>query len=569
MKTWLEDNWFTRLDRMFKGDTSSRDRLCEATYESSYYGTTELSDEVPQPAIPLRPDNVRKFMKLWKDYFKIWIKVPKGDSSGNPDINGSVAYRNLKQSLANLHEQISVRGYLDRRGKQIKEKEDINSQLESAAGLFYVEVLQCAVDLYDNLALECIKATADQNIKVGELPPQDREQFINQHYDIVKEQLKELQAICSEHANDSIRMLSRNSIGATTDEFKNTTFEIRNIKDDYIVNINACSNLLRSGKSTLYKKEYSTGLKGIVGRANKNKLNDLETEYGCSSFLSAMPALADGESNSSNAEKNICSEEQAQEFFRNGTYQTAMRLGYFQAISEETYSKLLAGSSETANLPASDGFPSLEALRVAEFTKVIFDNKLGGTLDLDDNGRVVLRTKSSKVLSVEDAQKLWRNLYKADVVYIVDHPSKTYSSGTPVKLALPIQVKYLKDNSNVSAGSMVASRRLLKQLKDTFESNTALAKDIISLLVYNGYVLVVDDWNRRYFLGSNTLPKDLTVLHKGKSIYKDLNSDLTLAGCEMYLRVPDIDIIEGVDRQRSAQGKENLDEPTIYLMIKK
>lgn len=568
MKTWLENNWFIKLDNIFEIDTHNKTRLYEKHYKHGSYGKTDLSEKVPSSPKFLRPDNVRDFMKLWKDYFKIWIEVPEGESFGRPDISQSDTYWNLKESLEKFHKQVSMRA-CTRDIEQLKDSQDDNEKLESAARLFCAEVSQCAIDLYNNLALKCVELTADQNIRLNELLPQDREQFIDRYSTVIKEQLEEFRSICEEHANDPIRILPRGQIEAGSSEFKNTTFEIRSTKHGYVVFINAKSNLLKTGKATGFRTSYETGLEGISGRADSNKLNDLKDLYKCKSFISAMPALEKGRSNSSDTEKSFYSEKKVQEFFRNGTYQAAMRLGYFQALSEESYNRILAGSSKTVNFPAFDNFPSLEALHVATFTENIFDDKLGGTLDLDSSGRVVLRIKSGKELSVEEALKLWRNLYKADVIYVIDHPSKTYSDGTPAKLALPIQVKYLKDNSNVLAGKMAVSRRLLKQLQDTSTVDTALVKDIVRLLTYRGYVLVVDNWNRRYFLGGGPAKLSEDEFYKGDDTYKDFKLDLTLANCKMYLRVPDINIIEEEDKQRAKQDKTNLNTPMIYLVIKK
>lgn len=568
MKTWKENNWFIKLDNIFEIDTHNKTRLYEKHYKHGSYGKTDLSEKVPSSPKFLRPDNVRDFMKLWKDYFKIWIEVPEGESFGRPDISQSDAYWNLKESLEKFHKQVSMRA-CTRDIEQLKDSQDDNEKLESAARLFCAEVSQCAIDLYNNLALKCVELTADQNIRLNELLPQDREQFIDRYSTVIKEQLEEFRSICEEHANDPIRILPRGQIEAGSSEFKNTTFEIRSTKHGYVVFINAKSNLLKTGKATGFRTSYETGLEGISGRADSNKLNDLKDLYKCKSFISAMPALEKGRSNSSDTEKSFYSEKKVQEFFRNGTYQAAMRLGYFQALSEESYNKILAGSSKTVNFPAFDNFPSLEALHVATFTENIFDDKLGGTLDLDSSGRVVLRIKSGKELSVEEALKLWRNLYKADVIYVIDHPSKTYSDGTPAKLALPIQVKYLKDNSNVLAGKMTVSRKLLKQLQDTSTVDTALVKDIVRLLTYRGYVLVVDNWNRRYFLGGGPAELSEDEFYKGDDTYKDFKLDLTLANCKMYLRVPDINIIEEEDKQRAKQDKTNLNTPMIYLVIKK
>lgn len=568
MKTWKENNWFIKLDNIFEIDTHNKTKLYEKHYKHGSYGKTDLSEKVPSSPKFLRPDNVRDFMKLWKDYFKIWIEVPEGESFGRPDISQSDTYWNLKESLEKFHKQVSMRA-CTRDIEQLKDSQDDNEKLESAARLFCAEVSQCAIDLYNNLALKCVELTADQNIRLNELLPQDREQFIDRYSTVIKEQLEEFRSICEEHANDPIRILPRGQIEAGSSEFKNTTFEIRSTKHGYVVFINAKSNLLKTGKATGFRTSYETGLEGISGRADSNKLNDLKDLYKCKSFISAMPALEKGRSNSSDTEKSFYSEKKVQEFFRNGTYQAAMRLGYFQALSEESYNKILAGSSKTVNFPAFDNFPSLEALHVATFTENIFDDKLGGTLDLDSSGRVVLRIKSGKELSVEEALKLWRNLYKADVIYVIDHPSKTYSDGTPAKLALPIQVKYLKDNSNVLAGKMAVSRKLLKQLQDTSTVDTALVKDIVRLLTYRGYVLVVDNWNRRYFLGGGPAELSEDEFYKGDDTYKDFKLDLTLANCKMYLRVPDINIIEEEDKQRAKQDKTNLNTPMIYLVIKK
>ena len=61
MKTWKENNWFSRLDKMFRTG-----HLTEKLTDLEKGG-------VPDSAIRLTPDNVESFKKLWREYFKIYI----------------------------------------------------------------------------------------------------------------------------------------------------------------------------------------------------------------------------------------------------------------------------------------------------------------------------------------------------------------------------------------------------------------------------------------------------------------------------------------------------------------
>lgn len=569
VKTWSEDNWFTRLDRLFEYQRYSQRKPCHI----------KLLDKNPKTPRLLRPDNISKFPKLWQDYFHIYMTVPTAPTLEDPDVSNSESvFRNFKESLKDFHKQISKRGYVEEsRALEAAELEE-NTKLEIAARNFYLDTLHFAINLYKEMAKESIRQTREKNIEYLESldskeqqeyevthflgaakDPRNEERYFNYYFDPIE---RELDSLYEDLSNKSIRTIPRDQLGINSPYARSTTFEVRLIKNTCVVYINVKSKLLTDGTP-----DYTTDLVGVKGRSDRNKLEDLKDKYKCGSFITAMPALRGGNSNSSDAEKSFCSEESVQEFFKSGIYERALGKGYFRKVHRSVYDTLVANSSAVVKVSVSNDLPSLEALHTAEFTDDLFSEKLGGTLDLDSDDNLIIRLKSGEILSVQDAQERWKPAYKADVIYVVDHPSEKYPDNTPVKLILPIQVKYLKSNSNVLAGHLAASRKLLRKLKDNLSSNNPLIREIISVLIYRGYVLAVDSWERTYFLGSNPPVKKKTEFSKADEDNKDFIADFSVGGCNMRLRIPDIDVIEKEEKERLEKGKTYKKTPEIRLAV--
>lgn len=580
MATWLEDNWLRKLNEKFEIVVrSGRRRLDEALYKHSYECEMD-SEEAPSPAIPLRPDNTSMFTKLWKDYFGLHVEVPTDSDFGNPSDAIDAPFENFKNALKGFHEQISMRGYLQPDQKTpIEGREEDNRKLESATRQFYMETMIYAVEMYKELALKCIEPTREQVLKkihaspdfyiskLNLVDPRDSEYYMSYFSSYVKNKLKELYDLCDSLADETIRMLSRDQYKTNTLGFAHTTFEVRpSGRDRYIVNINAKSDLYKTRKGGFGKDSYKIFLNKPASY-DKNGLALLKKTYGCNSFLLQMPALEGGKSDSTETEVDLCKPEYAQRFFQNGTYKRAVDKGYFSPVSEALYNSVLLPTL-VSKVPASDGFPSLETYRVANITSDAFAKKLGGMLDIDKDNQLVLRLKTGETLGVEEAQKRWNRLYKADIMYAIDHPSRTYSDGTPVKLAVPIQVKKLGGNSNVLTGHLEASRRLLRFLKNSFPTgDAAFIESLVRLLVYGGYIIAVDNWDRRYFLSNKPSFEKISDFKKSKDRYKDYNASIKLGSCKMKLRIPDIDIVAQEDKEMQELGEENQITPEIRLQV--
>ena len=113
----------------------------------------------------------------------------------------------------------------------------------------------------------------------------------------------------------------------------------------------------------------------------------------------------------------------------------------------------------------STGLPVM-AVRAADYTSGLFNSRLGGTLILDDSNNLLLKRRKSSLLTPQQAKAMWKNYYKADVLYLYDHPTETYSDGTPAKTYIPVQVKWVPSRVGKSAqlGHMNADARLLRSL---------------------------------------------------------------------------------------------------------
>lgn len=589
MKTWKENNWLVKLNKLFE----------EATLPS-------LDDErlkhlgvksKPTSSKFLRPDNVFEFPRLWQDYFNIYMDYPETTREfGRPNI----PYSEFAKALSGFYNQISKRGYPEEESKLTDKERLENDRLESAARVFYTNTMRCAIDLFKKLAKDSIEeyrvacenafVDTDKQYHDGyitayhiDVSPTDKEAYFEHYYNGLEEKLEDLYR---ELADKEIRTISRGSHGVKTSDFRNTTFEIRHVGKNYMVNINVKSDFLQNGGfSNDFKPEqnYRTKLGVRKRNINSNNLTSLENTYGCKSFITLMPALEDGRSNSKSAEKNFCGKDQVQNFFEKGIYERLRRSNGFRPLAESTYNLLMSAPAVTVSeFPASEDSPHLVALNVAKYTDKLFDDKLGGTLDIDDSNRLILRCKSGEILSVQDAQAQFRPFLKADVLYIVDSPSENYNK-PDLRGAMSVQVKYLGENSNVIIGGMEVSRKLLRKFKEDLENgitkDSPLVKDIIKMLIYGGYVIAIDSWDR-YYVNSSVLPivqdtdfkKSFKKLKKGdeRDEYKEYTAEFSRGKrLKFTLRIPDIEIVEQEDEKMRKLGQENAIVPEIKAIIKK
>lgn len=589
MKTWKENNWFIKLSRFFE-------ETAFPSLDDERLKHLEVKSK-PTSSKFLRPDNVFEFPRLWQDYFNIYIGYPETPREfGKP----SIPYYEFAKALSGFCNQISKRGYPEE-GSKLTDKERLeNDRLESAARVFYTNTMRCAIDLFKKLVKDSIEeyrvacenafVDTDKQYHDGyitayhvDASPTDKEAYFEHYYSGLEEKLEDLYR---ELANKEIRTISRSIHKVGDSDFYGTTFEIRHVGKGYIVYINIKSKFLQDGGvSNDFKPEqnYKTKLGIRKKDIDSNDLAGLEAEYGCKSFILRMPALNDGESDSSVTEADFCGKDQVQKFFEKGIYERLRRGNGFRPLTESTYNQLVSSPVVTVSeFPASENSPHLVALNVAKYTDKLFSDKLGGTLDIDDSGRLILRCESGEILSVQDAQAQFSPLFKADALYVADSPSENYNKPN-LRGAMPIQVKYLGKNSNVIIGGMEVSRKLLRKFKEDLENgitkDSPLVKDIIKILIYGGYVIAIDSWDR-YYVNSSVLPivqdtdfkKSFKRLKKGdeRNEYKEYTAEFSRGKrLKFTLRVPDIEIIEQEDEKMRKLGRENAIVPEIKAIIKK
>ena len=587
MKTWLEDNWLLKLNKLFEGTVQPSlgdERLKHLEVQAR-----------PTFSKFLRPDNVFEFPRLWQDYFNIYINYPETSNEfGSPYIS---CYEFTK-ALKGFCNQISKRGYIEE-GNRLTDKQRLeNDRLESAARVFYTNTMRCAIDLFKKLARDSIEsyrvacenalATTDKEyrdtyskIYYVNVSPADKEAYFEHYYGELEEELEDLYR---DLANEEIGTISHGSHGVDEPEFYKTTFEIRHVGKTYIVYINTKSEFLQNGGVSDYvypEKSYSTEL-GIRKRnINSNDLKKLENLYGCKSFITKMPALKDGESNGKNAEKNFCGKDQVQKFFEKNLYRRLRKGNWFFPITEDSYKRLISVPEvTTSEFPASEDSPHLVALNVATYTDDLFSDRLGGTLDIDDSGNLILRRESGGILSVQEARAQFRPFLKSDALYVVDSPSEKFN-GPDRRGFLPIQVKYLGEYNNVLIGHMEVSRRLLRKFKEDLENgvtrDSPLVQDIIQLLIYSNYIIVVDSWDRYYLnagpvVQDSDFKKSFKRSKKGdeRTEYKEYTADFHRGeNFKFTLRIPDIKIIDQEDEKMRKLKQENAIVPEIKAIIKK
>ena len=163
---------------------------------------------------------------------------------------------------------------------------------------------------------------------------------------------------------------------------------------------------------------------------------------------------------------------------------------------------------------------------------------------------------------------------------MVDSPSEKFNR--PDRRGfLPIQVKYLGEYNNVLIGHMEVSRRLLRKFKEDLENgvtrDSPLVQDIIQLLIYSNYIIVVDSWDRYYLnagpvVQDSDFKKSFKRSKKGdeRTEYKEYTADFHRGEkFKFTLRIPDIKIIEQEDEKMRRLKQENAIVPEIKAIIKK
>ena len=571
MKTWLEDNWLNKLDRI---DIS--ERLLEAERE-----ITSLS---------LLPDNIGNFPELYKALFPekkplLAIKphyVPgisffeaqlnslsrrsgcrKGCESTYESFIETIyprlfhnfisiiplqvesrrraAYDLVKENLRYKTIRSFEKDYSSQSNKYTKDPDKEKWIEEEYLALSHA----VKFNSHDGKRLTGSEQynwidSVDPGESTKDLPDREKAFFIyNMKYlEIDDSDLDKLRDKLSNLPNEEFVNISENPSTHIEEILEETLGSyLSDIKDSTIQR--GCEEISRKGgseeqvKNILFdfRKEeicintdsnYTVTYLGKPGEGYRKK-------YKCDAFIKGLPSL--GDSTSVYVERTICS-------FRSALYfnllckQSKIDKSFFNdTLPEEVYSGLLehpiylAGDASFRNPDdefsdnritdvntfegyiKSTGLPVM-AVRAADYTSGLFNSRLGGTLILDGSNNLLLKRRKSSLLTPQQAKAMWKNYYKADVLYLYDHPTETYSDGTPAKTYIPVQVKWVPSRVGKSAqlGHMNADARLLRSLIKpesvgmTVQDRDDLVAQIASLLLYGDYFLVVNSWDRWCYL---------------------------------------------------------------------
>ena len=567
VKTWLEDNWFARLDRMY-----APERLLEAERNITNRSLLPYNiDEFPKLYDTLFPKkdknlSLRPYYVPGIDYFESYFnKLSKrsGYRSGCKSTYETFIETIYPRYFNRLIEAIPLQVDSRRRAaynllkdnqqyKDVRSSETVYRQTTNKYTRDPKKQKQIEED-YIALSHD-VKFTTDNGERLttseqyvwidpvdpGEstkdLPDREKEFFLyNMKYlGISDSDLAKLRDKLSKLPNEEFVNISEDSSTYIVEILKEILGSyLGDIKDSAIQK--GCKEIPRKGidveeaKTTLFdfRKEEICINSDYLGKTSKA----CRDYFKCDAFVKGLPSL--GDSASVITERWLCSGRSAMHFTALCKQLKIDKNLFNDILPEDVYSELIAhpvylrtdsGFKKPDDEFRDDrvvdinmfeeyvnksGLPTM-AVRAADCTSSLFNSVLGGTLVLDKDNNLLLKRRKAGLITPQQAKAAWRNYYKADVLYLYDHPTETYSDGTPAKTYIPIQVKYVptdmytklpRASKSVQMGHMNANARLLKALVDpksvgmTEQDRNELMAQVASLLLYGDYFLVTNSWD--------------------------------------------------------------------------
>ena len=506
MKTWLEDNWFARLDRLFeKGKLLDYplDNPEDAKGDGDNYKMLDV-------------DNLTDFPKLMKLLF---VEADMGDYYDFSDHPGN---------------------RLGRLVRSIYYRDDEKGDCRQRAEIFKSFLIDTFIDFYRSEKLDPKERKWQE-----EASAEDREDLAKKNAffkrdlgKTVEEAYQELDNIRHKAEEYEPKKLSKDAQSVSYD----TRAILFDVRPDFIA-INTTSNIIRDAFRKFEKpKEFVTRLKH---------------NYKCSSFRTGIAAIKGGRAEWEQVEDKYLTIENLVQF-QNNVYPLVK--DHFRPLPEATYYQLKKRSKIRVSVPSSKNAPAVEALKVARITEQWFKNRIGCTFEERD-GRIVIRTDGDDVHSLADTQKLWDPLYRADAVYLIDSDRDFYSDGTPSKFYVSVQVKSQENNFG---GSGAAQGRVLEVLqsygkkmnrkdRETFEKpdleakptqrEIKVAKVVFRCLCRGGYIVTrynsktKDSWENWYWLPDDYVNEPLYTGEYDESNGTNYYIRFTYAGHHWKLRV--------------------------------
>ena len=506
MKTWSEDNWLISLDRLLEGR-----RQKQALPKDSL-----ITDGKQHKKLDI--DNIDDFPELKTLLFE-YI----------PDDDTSYTYNHPSSRLWSLAYGIAYR-------------DDTEGVCRKRAEIFKEVLIDSFLDNYQTRIFDRIEANRQESLKSYNgrgVDPSDKSAYyefeLNKTLDEFEQELANMR---KKAEGTSLVKLSLDGLSAGYDA-KAVVFDVRENR----VDINATSNFI----SGLYE-QFNKSPDFAVFLRNTQK---------CSSFKRGLPTVKGGKSKATKTEIKYCTEEFVKNFQKKVYSIVADR---FKDLPEKIYYKLQKVAKAHVTAPTYENIPAVEALHVADATDTWFKNGIGcGFVDVGESEFVPYIATKTATRSFLETCELWNPIYRADIVYLVDDPEKTYSDGTPAKRYLSVQVKSGKPHlgsgtvdSSVLDKLRGACKRLEKPKRgEEPEGGRSLTLDerkAISIvfrgLCRGGYVVTTEDWDKWVWLPDDYTPGAESLRPSSSrfsSTEKEYKTYLVFAGHTFHLRVSKAD----------------------------
>ena len=567
MKTWSENNWFARLDEMYPPE-----RLLEAEREITNRSLLpDNIDDFPTLYDTLFPKkdktlSLKPYYVPSIDYFETYFnKLSKrsgcrsGCKSTYEAFVETIYPRYFNRFVEAIPLQVDSRRraardllegntrYEDVRSLETEYRQTTNKYTKDPKKQKWIEkeytALSYAVKFNSNNGERLTTSEqyawidpVDPGESTKDLPDREKEFFLyNMKYlGISDSDLAKLRDKLSKLPNKEFVNITEDSSVFIVEILKEVLESyLSDIKDSAIQK--GCKEIPRKGvdveeaKTTLFdfRKEEICINSDYLKKSSKA----CRDYFKCDAFVKGLPSL--GDSASVITERWVCSGRSAMHFTALCKQSKIDKNLFNNILPEDVYSELVAhpvylrtdsGFKQPDDEFRDDrvvdinmfeeyvnksGLPTM-AVRAADCTSSLFNSVLGGTLVLDKNNNLLLKRRKAGLITPQQAKAAWRNYYKADVLYLYDHPTETYSDGTPAKTYIPIQVKYVptdmytklpRASKSVQMGHMNANARLLKALVDpksvgmTEQDRNELMAQVASLLLYGDYFLVTNSWD--------------------------------------------------------------------------
>lgn len=496
MKTWKENNWFTRLDRIFE-----REKLLDLPSE---YLTTDGKEHEK-----LSVDNLANFPDLMNLFF---FDADLGES-----------YDAMKHPDLRLRYLVGGIGY----------REDERGDCKRRAEVFKSFLIDTFIDSYVSRKLDPVEQSWQEKAKAENQAGQiSRDKFFEIFLGISLEKFNQKVNEIRVRAEDQkLTKLSKDAKSVN----HNTRAIIFDVRPGFI-GINTTSNFFNQ-VYTKYSKI-------------KDYVNFLRNKYQCSSFITGITATKGGRTNSGKVEDEYVIDKNLQQFQRDVYPLVKDR---FRDLSEDWYRKLQKAAVACTYAPAFGDTPAIEALKVATATATWFKDQIGCNFEYKDN-RFMIRTDKGVYHSLPDTAKLWNPLYRADAVYLIDSDTDFYSDGTPAKRYISVQIK---SGTSHFAGSGAAHGLVLEclqsfgkkknkqeQTKDPTlkkasitNNESAAVINVFRSLCRGGYIVTHNSWDEWFWLPDDYMNRPFSYGILDTSEAKDYYIRFKYVGHYYKLRV--------------------------------